>query len=250
MSARAAWVGAAMAALLLAGCDAMPGRPTAADREVLPTQVTSFSALYGRNCAGCHGAEGRFGAASPLNDPLYLALVPPDTLRTIIAQGVPEGMTHAFAASAGGPLTDAQIEILVRDMRARWGRPGVGPGIPLPPYSAAEAARSGSGPGNPQRGTAVYAASCAGCHGPEGQGGSRGGSVVDPAYLALVSDQALRTAVIAGRPDLGMPDWRGQIAGTPLTPQQISDVVAWLAGRRLPPVGRPGSGAEVGGKPS
>ena len=38
--------------------------------------------------------------------------------------------------------------------------------------------------------------------------GRRAGSIVDPAYLALVSDQALRTTVIAGRPDLGMPDWR------------------------------------------
>jgi mono/diheme cytochrome c family protein len=91
---------------------------------------------------------------------------------------------------------------------------------------------------------AVYAASCAGCHGAEGRGGSKGGPVVDPAYLALVSDQALRTAVIAGRTDLGMPDWRGDAAGRPLTPQQISDVVAWLASQRRPPAGRPGAGAQ------
>jgi hypothetical protein len=32
--------------------------------------------------------------------------------------------------------------------------------------------------------------------------------------------------VIAGRPDLGMPDWRGYVAGQPLAPQQVSDVVA------------------------
>jgi hypothetical protein len=69
--------------------------------------------------------------------------------------------------------------------------------------------------------------------------------VVDAAYLALVSDQALRTAVIAGRTDLGMPDWREDIPGQPLTPQQISDVVAWLAARRGPVVGRSGSRVEV-----
>ena len=34
------------------------------------------------------------------------------------------------------------------------------------------------------------------------------GSIVDPSYLALVSDQSLRSTIIAGRPDLGMPDWR------------------------------------------
>jgi cytochrome c oxidase cbb3-type subunit III len=233
----AAWVGAAIASIVLAGCDAMPGRPKVADREVLPTQVTSFAALYGRHCAGCHGADGRLGAARPLNDPLYLALVPTDRLRMIIAQGVPGGMSHAFAAGAGGPLTDGQINGVVRDMVALWGRPNEVKDLQLPPYSAADAARSRSGPESPQRGMGVYAGACAGCHGPEGKGGPKGGSVVDPAYLALVSDQALRTAVIAGRPDLGMPDWRGDVAGRPLTPQQISDVVAWLAAKRRPLVG-------------
>jgi cytochrome c oxidase cbb3-type subunit 3/ubiquinol-cytochrome c reductase cytochrome c subunit len=57
---------------------------------------------------------------------------------------------------------------------------------------------------------------------------------VDPAYLALVSDQGLRVAVIAGRPDLGMPDWRSYVAAQPLSRQQISDVVAWLAAQRRP----------------
>jgi hypothetical protein len=56
--------------------------------------------------------------------------------------------------------------------------------------------------------------------------------VLDPAYLALVSDQALRTAVIVGRSDLGMPDWRANISGQPMSPQEISDVVAWLASHR------------------
>jgi cytochrome c oxidase cbb3-type subunit 3/ubiquinol-cytochrome c reductase cytochrome c subunit len=62
--------------------------------------------------------------------------------------------------------------------------------------------------------------------------------VVDPSYLALVSDQGLRTTVIAGRPDLGMPDWRGYVTGQPLAPQQISDVTAWLAAQRRPVPGR------------
>ena len=48
-----------------------------------------FAELYGQSCAGCHGTDGRLGAARPLNDPVYLALVPQDRLRVIIAQGVP-----------------------------------------------------------------------------------------------------------------------------------------------------------------
>ena len=47
----------------------------------------------------------------------------------------------------------------------------------------------------------------------------------------LVSDQALRTLVIAGRPDLGIPTGAA-IPGQPLSAQQVSDVVAWLAAKR------------------
>jgi mono/diheme cytochrome c family protein len=103
---------------------------------------------------------------------------------------------------------------------------------------------NGSPAGDPEQGLKVYAEACARCHGPDGNGGDKGGSVVDAAYLALVSDQALRTVVIAGRTDLGMPDWREDIPGQPLTPQQISDVVAWLAARRGPVVGRQVSGMQ------
>ena len=53
-----------------------------------------------------------------------------------------------------------------------------------------------------------------------------------------MSDQGLRVAVITGRPDLGMPDWRGYVTGQPLSPQQISDVSAWLAAQRRPVPGR------------
>jgi cytochrome c oxidase cbb3-type subunit 3 len=62
---------------------------------------------------------------------------------------------------------------------------------------------------------------------------------VDAAYLSLVSDQYLRTVVIAGRPELGMPGYREYVAGKPMTPEEISDVVAWLASRRQGPVPGP-----------
>ena len=227
---------AALAAFVLVGCDAMPGRPRQADQPLLPSQVMAFSTLYGQNCAGCHGAEGNLGAARPLNDPLYLALVGADRLRQIIAQGVPGTVMPGFAAGAGGALTEPQINALVSDMLKRWGRPMQAPEGALPPYDAA---------GDPDQGSKVFAVACARCHGADGNGGDKGGSVVDAAYLTLVSDQALRTAVIAGRTDLGMPDWREDIPGQPLTPQQISDVVAWLAARRGPVVGRSGSRVEV-----
>jgi cytochrome c oxidase cbb3-type subunit 3 len=232
----------AVALLALVGCDAMPGRPRQTDRLPLPSEVTAFTALYSQNCAGCHGADGRLGAARPLNDPIYLALVSRERLRTIIARGVPDTAMPAFSANAGGALTEAQIDALVSDMLTRWSQPALVKDLTLPPYDAAEAVANGSSaPGDPERGREVYAVACAGCHGADGTGGQKGGSVVDPSYLALVSDQALRTAIIAGRTDLEMPDWRGDPPGQALTPQQITDLVAWQAAHRVPVRGRLGS---------
>ena len=221
-----------LALILATGCDQLPGKPTPEERWKRATEVTDFPQLYALNCSGCHGADGRLGAARPLNDPLYLALVSNDTLRQMIAQGVPGTAAPAFAQQVGGPLTDKQIDILIEGIRARWGATESFKNVTLPPYSLRDASAAGSGSGDQQRGAAAYQRYCAQCHGKDGSGGPKGGSVINPAYLTLVSDQALRTAVIVGRSDLGMPDWRANISGQPMSPQEISDVVAWLASHR------------------
>jgi cytochrome c oxidase cbb3-type subunit 3 len=223
-------------ALALAGCDTLPGKARArAIEETAATPSMAFDALYARQCAGCHGNGGRLGAARPLNDPVYLALVPAGRLRLVIAEGVPGTAQPAFARSAGGGLTEEQIDALVQGLARAWARPEETKSVQVPPYAAAL--------GDPDRGKAVYAAACAGCHGADGRGGPKAGSVVDPSYLALVSDQYLRTTVIAGRADVGMPDWRGYVPGRPLAPVEISAVVGWLVAQRRPVPGLPAASA-------
>ena len=226
----------ALVALALAGCDAAPGRPRPETRELEPAEVMAFDTLYARNCAGCHGQTGRMGAARPLNDPVYLAVVPPDRVRMVIANGIPGTAQPAFALSAGSSLTDQQINVLAQGLRDRWQRPDVVADYRVPPYDDGQA--PGRDAGSVDRGRTVFAVACADCHGDGGRGGSKGGAVAEPSYLALVSDQHLRTTVIAGRSDLGMPDWRLGGAATPLTPQQVSDVVAWLVSQRRAVPGR------------
>jgi cytochrome c oxidase cbb3-type subunit 3/ubiquinol-cytochrome c reductase cytochrome c subunit len=216
--------------LVTAACDGLPGKPKPGDQQPLPSQVMAFDALYGSNCAGCHGGDGRLGASRPLNDPVYLALVPHEQVRRVIADGVPGTLQPAFATGAGGTLTDAQIDALVGGIFDKWGKSAKSDVAGLPPYAAAA--------GDVARGQTVYATACAACHGPEGKGGPKAGAVTDPSYLALVSDQYLRTTVIAGRSDLGMPDWRGYTPGQALTEGQVSDVVAWLVAQRRPVPGR------------
>src|SRR5215510_10316769 len=108
---------------LMLSCERIPGKPTEAQRPLVPSQVSNFDEIYGHSCAGCHGGDGQLGAARPLRDPLYLALVHRDTLRQIIAQGVPGTTMPAFSERLGGGLTDAQIDIVIEGMQNRWGRP-------------------------------------------------------------------------------------------------------------------------------
>jgi mono/diheme cytochrome c family protein len=78
----------------------------------------------------------------------------------------------------------------------------------------------------------VYASNCASCHGPAGGKIGSSGSVLNPDFLSLMTSQGLRTAVVVGRPDLGMPDWRSQVKGKPMTAQDVSDVVAFLVAQK------------------
>jgi mono/diheme cytochrome c family protein len=218
---RGSWLLVVVLGAAVAGCDALPGKPRLSDRPLAPTEIRDFDALYGDNCAGCHGVGGEFGAAIPLNNPVYLAIADDASMQRAIAQGVPGTAMPPFGKSAGGALTDEQIEILVRTTRQRWAR-SVEP--EPPPYSAPA--------GDSTRGAQAYAAHCQSCHGLDGNGGGEAGSIVDRNYLSLVSDQGLRTLIIAGRPDLAHPDWRNYPPGQPLTAQEVADLVAWLASKR------------------
>src|SRR6266851_8482911 len=129
MKRRTVWLAAGLAIVLL-GC----GNRT--EQFILPDQVTEFSALYESNCAGCHGRNGRLGAARPLNDPLYLALIGKEKLWHVIAKGVTGTAMPAFAQNAGGALTDQQITILADQIEARWSRPQDFAAVALPPYRA------------------------------------------------------------------------------------------------------------------
>jgi cytochrome c oxidase cbb3-type subunit III len=230
---RARRIAAALAVLsilvLAIGCQRMPGQPSPGDEPMPSEKVVDFDTLFAQNCAGCHGAGGQNGAAVALAEPLYLAAVDVETLRTIIATGIAGTSMPAFARRTGGALTDEQIGVLAEQMQGRWGNAAQFEGVTVPPLgSPAMPPMSGDA----GRGAAAYQTFCARCHGADGTGGPSGHSVVDPAYLKLTSDYGLRVAIVVGRPDLGMPDWRADVPGRAMTPQEIEDVVAWLASHR------------------
>jgi mono/diheme cytochrome c family protein len=242
-----------LAALALGGCD-FPGRPKENGGDATSTRQLSFGSLFAQHCAGCHGKDGYLGAAPPLNDALYRAIVPREQVEQAVRDGRKGTPMPAFARRQGGSLSDEEIAVLVRgikgeasadktsdgdkpggratkDASATWAQ------VTKPPENAPRYV----GPDAPPQLTATqlesirdttFARACAGCHGKRGEGGTKAGKINDVALLSLFSDLGLRRTIITGRPDLGMPDYidshdRGPDFH-PLNDQETTDLVELL----------------------
>ena len=223
---------AALTVILLSACGTPHGQPQKDSEPLAPNQVVDFGTLYAQNCAGCHGANGRGGASIALADPVYLGIVDKDELRKTVANGVHGTSMPAFGQRAGGMLTEQQIDVITSGMFSRWGQKGILDGASSPSYAAKTR-------GDVEHGKRVFTTYCASCHASDGGGTPKGSAITNDSFLALVSDQGLRTIVITGRPELHAPDWRGNVPGKPMSDQEITDVVAWLASRRVQNPGHP-----------
>jgi cytochrome c oxidase cbb3-type subunit III len=206
----------------LSSCDQLPGKPKQSDRWQPPEAEKNFQVLFKDNCRACHAGETNIGASISMRDPLYLAIIPHDVLRKITAEGIPGTTMPGFAKASGGELTAEQVDIIVNGI-LDWGKSAQITKTNLPPYSAPL--------GDANHGSEVYNRFCASCHGQVGQNG-KAGSILQPEYLQLVSDQYLRSVTIAGRPELGMPNYQNLVANQPMSDQDIADIVAWLVSHR------------------
>jgi cytochrome c oxidase cbb3-type subunit 3/ubiquinol-cytochrome c reductase cytochrome c subunit len=236
------WLLAGAATLAIAGCMAAPGKPGPGPEVPRPEDVSSFATLYGQNCAACHGENGKNGAAIWLANPAYLAIAGVTNIQRVTADGVPGTAMPPFGKAKGGMLTDQQISVLVQGMEQNWTTSVVvqlvgGTGTPTPHYAATTL-------GDPTRGQKAFGTYCAQCHGANATGAHLDnnittGSLVDPSYLALISDQGLRSIILAGQTEQGPHDWRSYTPGHPMTDQEIADTVAWLTSHRIATPGQP-----------
>jgi cytochrome c oxidase cbb3-type subunit III len=259
-----------LSALLVLGlgvaCE-LPGKPDGSHRYQRPENVLDPDALYKKNCAGCHGADGQLGPAAPMNNPLYLAWAPDEEIKKAISHGVQGTAMPAFHVNSGGTMTEDQVNLLVLHLSRKWGGDGKNKHGALPSYRPKEApppppvveptdggdlttadggaatpppppAPTGLLAGDVKRGQAAYQVYCASCHGKNGRGG-KNGDILQDSYLALVSDQGLRTTIVAGRPDLGMPNHQGYVKNRTMKDQEIHDVIAWITSHRKEFPGQP-----------
>jgi cytochrome c oxidase cbb3-type subunit 3 len=242
--------------MVVCGCDRL-GKPTEADRPVPQRDVLEFTALYKTNCAGCHGADGNMGPAPPLRDDLFRAIIPENELARVVTSGRAGTSMPAFAAENGGSLTPNQIQVLVCEIKGipykvvkddsgdsltvrivrdpagaspKWG-PVQAAAKNTPPYLAPEPTSIPTSEKCEQIRKTVFARACGDCHGDRGT--ASGTAINDPAFLALISDQALRRLIVTGRPDLGMPNYAVSDGRSddfkPLTSAEVGELVELLS---------------------
>lgn len=179
------------------------------------------AALYERNCAACHGEDGRGGVGVPLALPDFLSHVSDDYLFKTIRLGRPGRVMPAHR-----DLTDAEVGAIVGHIRG-WMPEGREVALPDGPIE-----------GDPARGEALYAEYCAECHGRNGSGGHGTGvtfsrprnqpiiapALNNPGFLEAASDRIIKAAILYGRRSTPMDPFPNK----GLSGRQIDDIVAYV----------------------
>ena len=208
--------------LCVGGCTALPGDSTSdgqgADGGGEVIDLVMAEQDYLTYCALCHAVDGSgytADNANALNHPAFLATATDELLRTSIVRGRPGTPMSAWGEELGGPLSDARVDGLVAYIRT-W---QVGGQLDLSDVVVE---------GEVARGKPQYAARCAGCHGPEGEGGEFM-SLNNPEFLAVASDGYIREAIASGRAGTAMGPYLDVL------PQQtIDDLVVLIRSWQTP----------------
>jgi mono/diheme cytochrome c family protein len=180
---------------------------------LLPDGATLQAAItvYAGSCVACHGADGLGTAIAPaLNDPLVREKTPDELTRTVTY-----GSAGTLMAGWSNQLTPEQISAMVTLVQ-RWDEIPAGtipaPDVPIP--TTAESIVLGGD---------LFAANCARCHGPDGQGTPRAPALNVQSFLTQTNDQAIELIVTGGVPGTAMPAW-----GDRMTSSDIQAIVGFI----------------------
>jgi ubiquinol-cytochrome c reductase cytochrome c subunit len=118
--------------------------------------------LYALHCSSCHGADGRGSTVGP-----SLIGAPASDVHFMLDTGrMPAAVPEVNELHKAPIFTELQIDEIVRYVTSLSPHPDTA--LPV------------LGPGDPTRGRRLFAANCAACHGPVGEGDSVGAENVAP----------------------------------------------------------------------
>ena len=104
-----------LAAWLSEQAGVAPSAPAGDMMLPIAGDVAKGEAIYARECAECHGAEGEGGEGTALGNPTMLATTPDRFLRLAVAEGREGTKMEGF----GGRLADQEIDSVVAFLRSR-----------------------------------------------------------------------------------------------------------------------------------
>lgn len=165
--------------------------------ELLQFAQAGGAAVFGDNCAGCHGrgAQGSVGYPN-LNDDDWLWGGSLDSIHKTISYGIRSGHGKANDSAmpkfGDGVLDAAKINDVAAYVRSLAGL---------------DSDKDAATRGNP-----VYAENCAVCHGADGKGNTEMGApnLADGIWLYGNSPDAVATSIKTGRGGI-MPAWDGRL---------------------------------------
>jgi cbb3-type cytochrome c oxidase subunit III len=175
--------------------------------------IATGELLFGGYCASCHGddLEGIIGPS--LASPDFLAAVDDYYLYRAIVDGRP-----TTAMPAWRQLSAEDVGALMDYLRASAPALEKQPYVPTTPYER----------GHAGAGEVYFKQGCQSCHGEGGTGGV-GPQLINPVFLATVSDQALAHWIGHGRAGTSMEGFlKSEQGPLQFSPSQISDIVAYI----------------------
>jgi mono/diheme cytochrome c family protein len=154
--------------------------------------------IFGAFCAGCHGRDGQ-GRRSPgmaafpaIANPDFQSIVSDEFLLQTVTRGRPGRRMPAWGELTGG-LRPPEIGAVVKYLRQ------LSPVAPRPEKTPPRWLAA-----DPAVGQRLFAASCAGCHGRQGEGGE-GPALNNQVLLATATDSFLVETIARGRRGTPMP---------------------------------------------
>ena len=176
-------------------------------------RMAEAEATYQQYCALCHGEDRtgyRADHAPSLRTASLLGTGYPRFLYATIGYGRANTAMEGYSTELGGPLTRDQLRLLTRWLAQVEG------------VERVDLDHDAVIHGDVDRGAALYASTCAECHGESGLG-ITAPSLGDPALLANASDAFLKHAIVHGREGTPMVSFAEQ-----LDEAEIDAVVAYL----------------------
>lgn len=179
------------------------------------------AALYHQYCFACHASgeessmDEQFNRIIPaVRGSSLLRTAPREFFIANVARGRPGTLMPSWDIKSGG-LTEAEIEAIVDYLRKDAPQP----------LSKLSVTPAMAGPGNPQKGEALFADQCTTCHSPDGTGLAP--DLSNPTFQQTASDAFILITIKDGRENTAMQAFQ-QPGGEGLKDEDLADLLAYI----------------------